>query len=386
MEGIIEGSTTATGTSTSNGSRSGGRVKDPVHEANLERTIRELKRMTAEAEATLNELKLNMAQNGTTPPPLTPLSSLHLLTRAYTSLSESDPTPLLPFPDSVLPALLALRKTSQTIAQTNSHLSSSSSLLDQQKRQLEDLKTEVREQNELHSALQARVELLRKGMEARKEMSPEEVAKQELEKMEDDKKRYDEETKKLVRELNWFIEEYLGPLLAAEEMGGPVVGEMMDLDGADLKKGFNARGKLRKSRAGNKKADDDDEERNGEGDKRQTRIDEIWGTGARVQKDHHQQQQQDGREGNRDNGNGNGNGKRKRERDEASAAGAEMRSLIEKLLNKSMDAGGDSSAAYVKIERETAAARFLVRSKVAVFHPRDATRLRLVDFGRELDD
>ena len=53
MEGIIQGST-ATATGTSNGS--GGRVKDPVHEANLERTIRELKRMTAEAEATLNEV------------------------------------------------------------------------------------------------------------------------------------------------------------------------------------------------------------------------------------------------------------------------------------------------------------------------------------------
>ncbi|KAL0475768.1 hypothetical protein QR685DRAFT_59142 [Neurospora intermedia] len=357
MEGIIQGST-ATATGTSNGS--GGRVKDPVHEANLERTIRELKRMTAEAEATLNELKQNIAQNGP-PPPLNPLSSMHLLTRAYTSLAESDPTPLLPFPDSVLPALLAIRKTSQTITQTNSYLSSSSTLLDQQKRHLEDLKTEVREQKELQEALQARVELLRKGMEAKKEMTPEELAKEELEKMEEERNRYDEETKKLVGELNWFIEEYLGPLLAAEEMGGPVVGEMMDLDAEDLEAGFNARGKLKKAKA--RKTDEEEE-----GDGRQRRIDEIWGA---------QNDQQEGRQG---------TGKRKRERDEASAAGAEMRSLIEKLLNKSMDAGGDSSAAYVKIERETAAARFLVRSKVAVFHPRDATRLRLVDFGRELDD
>lgn len=200
-------------------------------------------------------------------------------------------------------------------------------------------------------------------MEARKEMSLEEAAREELQKMEGERKKYDEETKKLVRELNWFIEEYLGPLLAAEEMGGPVVGEMMDLDAEDLEAGFNARGKLKKGRA--KKTDE-----NEEGDKKQRRIDEIWG-GAR-------EDQEEGRERN--------GGKRKREGDEASAAGAEMRTLIEKLMNKSMDAGGDSSAAYVRIEKETAAARFLVRSKVAVFHPRDATRLRLVDFGRELDD
>lgn len=351
MEGIIEGST-ATGV---NGS--GGRVKDPVHEANLERTIRELKRMTAEAETTLNELKQNIAQSGL-PPPSTPLSSLHLLSRAYTTLSESDPTPLLPFPDSVLPALLALRKTQKIISETNSHLSSSAASLDKQKRQLEDLKSEVREQKELHHALQERVEALRKGMELRKEISPEDLAKEELGRLEGEKKKYDEETKKLVRELNWFIEEYLSPLLAAEEMGGPVVGEMMDLDSESLEAGFNAHGKLKKSRS--KRGADE------EGENRQRRIDEIWGA---------QDDQQDGRQG-----------KRKRERDEASAAGAEIKSLIEKLLNKSMDAGGDSSAAYVRIERETAAARFLVRSKVAVFHPRDATRLRLVDFGRELDD
>ncbi|KAK3395945.1 hypothetical protein B0T20DRAFT_360120 [Sordaria brevicollis] len=356
MEGIIEGSTATQGTSNGNGSGSGsgGRVKDPVHEANLERTIRELKRMTAEAEATLNELKANIAQNGP-PPPSNPLSSLHLLTRAYTTLSESDPTPLLPFPDSVLPALLALRKTHQTISQTQSHLSSSSASLEKQKRHLENLKTEVREQKELHHALQERVEALRKGMESRKEMSPEEVAQEELNKIEGEKKRYDDETKKLVRELNWFIETYLAPMLAAEEMGGPVVGEMMDLDSEMLEAGFNARGQPKKSKP-----------KDGEGDKdgRQRRIDEIWGA-------------QD---------QGERQGKRKRERDEAGAAGQEMKSLIEKLLNKSMDAGGDSSAAYVRIERETAAARFLVRSKVAVFHPRDAKRLRLVDFGRELDD
>lgn len=197
-------------------------------------------------------------------------------------------------------------------------------------------------------------------------MTSEELAAEKLAKLEGERKKYDEETKKLVRELNWFIEEYLGPMLAAEEMGGPVVGEMMDLEVEDLERGFNARGKLKKGRAGKKGGEGED----GDGDKRQRRIDEIWGgDGA-----------QDDQEG------GGRQGKRKREGDEASAAGAEMKSLIEKLLNKSMDAGGDSSAAYVKIERETAAARFLVRSKVAVFHPRDATRLRLVDFGRELDD
>ena len=37
-------------------------------------------------------------------------------------------------------------------------------------------------------------------------------------------------------------------MLAAEELGGPVVGDMMDIDGQDLEAGFNAQGKLKKSK------------------------------------------------------------------------------------------------------------------------------------------
>ena len=66
--------------------------------------------------------------------------------------------------------------------------------------------------------------------------------------------------------------------------------------------------------------------------------------------------------------------------------GLDLRELTEELVRSLMESGGDSSAAYVRVERDSAAARFLVRSRVAQFHPKDATRLRLIDFGGELDD
>ena len=96
--------------------------------------------------------------------------------------------------------------------------------------------------------------------------------------------------------------------------------------------------------------------------KRQGRIDEIWGV-------------QDGE-----------NRRRQSKRDEATAAAEEMRDLTELLLNSLIEARGDGSAAFVTLPKESAAARFLVRANVAEFHPRDASRLRLVDFGREIDD
>lgn len=72
------------------------------------------------------------------------------------------------------------------------------------------------------------------------------------------------------------------------------------------------------------------------------------------------------------------------ERTEAKAAAWEMLGLVEELVAALK--GERGSGEYVVLKRESAAARFLVRAKVATFHPRDARRLRLVDFGRELDD
>jgi len=164
------------------------------------------------------------------------------------------------------------------------------------------------------------------------------------------KQQYDADRLKLLKSLNSFINSHMGPMLAAEDFGGPVVSAMMDIDTNDLAIGFNAHGKLR----AHKQLPDEDA--------RQRRIDDIWG-------DQQAQQQRGKQEGN-----------------EATAAGTELRTLIEQLLNNLVDSGGESSASYITISRESAAARFLVRAKVAQFHPRDSTKLRLVDFGRDLDD
>jgi hypothetical protein len=55
-------------------------------------------------------------------------------------------------------------------------------------------------------------------------------------------------------------------------------------------------------------------------------------------------------------------------------------------LNNLVEADGKGPGVYVDLPRESAAARFLVRSKCAQFHPKDARKLRLIDFGGEIDD
>jgi hypothetical protein len=279
---------------------------------------------------------------------------LDVMTTAYHDVTNSEP--FLPFPESVLPALVALRKTHEIIAESQAHIASQDISLEKARKLLEVEEAKLKDQKVLRDALQARLETLRSDCDSRMEMTPEQVAKEKFEELQQQKKRYDKDRSKLLKALNQFIDEHLGPMLAAEELGGPVVGDMMEVDDEVFASGFNAHGKVKKSK---ERVDEDS---------RQRRIDDIWGVGA----DH---------EGPR-RGKGRGNPQSK----EAAAAAAEMRELMEELLNSLMESGGDSSAAYVTISRESAPARFLVRSKVAEFHPKDATRLRLEDFGREFDD
>lgn len=254
--------------------------------------------------------------------------------------------PFLPFPGSILPALLALRKTHQTVEETKAFLASHNPELEQAERQLEADQANLRDQKLLADALEARTQRLKEDLDDAADIRPEDGALKRLAELKARRKTYNKETSKLMKALNNFINDHLAAMLAAEELGGPVVGDIMEIDSDTLAAGFNSQGKTQKAKRG---LDED---------KRQRRIDEIWGTA-------NEQERQDA--------------------DEVAAAATEMRQLTEELLNRLIEAGGDSSASYVELPRESAAARFLVRSKVAQFHPKDATKLKLIDFGRELE-
>ena len=123
----------------------------------------------------------------------------------------------------------------------------------------------------------------------------------------------------------------------------------MEIDDAMLEAGFNAGGKTKAPRGNSGK------------DKLQRRIDEIWGSRPSL------------------------DGQANEQWSEKQAAAAEIRDLVEQLLNSLVEAPNNGSGAYVQLQRESAASRFLVRSKLAQFHYRDAQKLRLLNFGGEID-
>ena len=267
---------------------------------------------------------------------------------AFDDVTTSDP--FFPFPDSVLPALLALRKTHQTIIESREYLAAQKSSLSEAARRLEASRADLEDQRALSTALRARIDELR-GPREDDSISAEDVARERISEVRQRRMFYDKETSRLLKAFKAFVDKELAPLLAAEELGGPVVGDMMDVDEDDLAGGFDSRGRPKKAKTSS-----------GNDDKRQRRLDELWGTGEAA--------------------GASGQGVW----DERVAAGTEMKRLTEDLLNRLLEAGGNTAAAYVKVDKESSSARFLVRSKVAQFHPRDATLLRLVDFGWEIDD
>jgi len=222
--------------------------------------------------------------------------------------------------------------------------------LNKTQKRLEKEQADLDDANLIQTDLETRISSLQGAIDERTQKSPGEIAKDMIRELKKKKSYYDSETGKLVKAFNKFIDEHLAPMLAAEELGGPIVGEILDIDDEMLEAGFSAQGKAKKSKA------------NPNEDKRQRRIDEIWGPKPDEDRS------------------------AKEPWNEKQAAAAEMRELTEELLNSLVEADGTGPGAYVELRRESAAARFLVRSKVAQFHPRDARKLRLVDFGGDFDD
>ena len=298
----------------------------------------------------MEQLRANASQWDVEPlsDPASHLLQLRQLTAAYESLSAKEP--VLPQPDSPLPSLLALRITFQTAQASKAELAATTQRLEQLEQRVAQEQADLDSAKLIQTTLTARITFLETAIQERTQKPPSQVAKDMLQELKRRKEKYDKDTGRLVKQFNKFIDKHLAAMLAAEELGGPVVGQLLDVDQDDFETGFSASGKGK-------------HRKDGQGDgKRQRRIDDIWGAQRNEQ------------------------GEERETFDEKTAAAGEMRELTEELLNSLVEAGSGRGDGYVQLKRESAAARFLVRSKVAQFHPRDARKLKLIDFGRDLDD
>ncbi|KAL1970110.1 hypothetical protein VTN77DRAFT_6515 [Rasamsonia byssochlamydoides] len=261
--------------------------------------------------------------------------------KAYDALLQSEPD--LPAPDSPLPLLLALRETSRVVEESKASVANLQESLAANRQRLKSEEDDLRDAKLITQGLEDRIQRLQEERAQKATKDPSQLATELIEAERKRNAELDRATAELRKALDRFVDEHLASMLAAEDLGGPTVGDAMDIPDATLEAGYTHHGKPKKPKSSTQEDDEDPT---------QQRIDRFI------------RRERDGNEAAPAN---------KRE-----AAAAEMRSLLDSLL--------EAGSSYIDLPRESAASRFLVRAKVAQLHPRDARRIRLIDFGRTLED
>ena len=241
----------------------------------------------------------------------------------------------LPSTDSVLPSLLALEETSHLVQETKVSVRLAAEQLSVNRERLRVEDANLRDSQSIANGLRERIEEIRNESARKEEQTPSQIAREHLAQQKKQNKDLDRSSASLKVSLDTFIDDTLAPMLAAEDMGGPTVGDALEVSDSTLKAGYTASGKPKKQK---------------------DPADAEGGSQQRI--DHFLQRNADEAPAN------------KRE-----TAAKEMHTLLEAMLE---------TGSYIDLERDSASSRFLVRAKVAQFHPRDARRLRLIDFGRSL--
>lgn len=269
--------------------------------------------------------------------PWTRVSQAKRAERAYDSLLQAQDE--LPATASVLPSLIAIEETLQLIKESKVSVSMTAEKLSTDRERLRMEESNLRDSRAIASGLRERIQRIRNANARKQEQTPSQVAQEVVKEQKKRNRELGRASADLKVSLDEFIDETLAPMLAAEDLGGPTVGDALEVSDAALKAGYTAHGKPKKQKQPAESVDGT-----------QQRIDQFIRRNQDVS-----------------------NPTNKRE-----AAATEVHDLLNTLL--------DAGTSYVDLKRDSAASRFLVRAKVAQFHPRDARRLRLIDFGRALGD
>ncbi|EFQ99089.1 hypothetical protein MGYG_02103 [Nannizzia gypsea CBS 118893] len=338
----------------------------------IDKTLRGLREQVQRQELALRKLRASVNPLELPRPHLQPnerLAQTRRAIQAYKSLLSGGELQL-PAPDSPLNGLLAIQEAQRLVREFKHTIPSTAEQLVRDRERLKAEEANLRDANAITTELQRRIRDIRQNGgaedEAGRKKSKQDLNRAAKELIKEQRRKgveIDEKTAELQNALKEFIEEHLAPMLAAENMGGPVVGDQIEVSDSALEAGYTARGKERKaSRTSDKQI--------ASSKKQQQRIDELLHRGKRRSR----------------NARRDGEDEEENEEDVAKtsnpreAAAEEMNSLLESLLNIA------ATSSYVELDEDSAASRFLVKAKIAQFHPRDSQKLRLIDVARELAD
>ncbi|KAF7593503.1 hypothetical protein BBP40_011414 [Aspergillus hancockii] len=243
------------------------------------------------------------------------VSQVRRAKKAYDSLLKSETE--LPSSGSPLPSLLAAEEISRLVKESKLSVSMTADKLSINRQRLKVEEANLRDAQAIRDGLQKRIGSIREQQANKEQKSPSQLAQDLVEQQQDKKEELDKATEDLKASLYNFVEETLAPMLAAEDLGGPTVGDAVNFSDETLERGYTSHGKPKKPKASVTVNNDSG----------QRRIDELI-RGQASQGDNQGQNRVNRRE----------------------TAATEMHELLTALL----DAGS-----YIDLPRESANARFL---------------------------
>ncbi|KAI9666663.1 MAG: hypothetical protein M1821_004599 [Bathelium mastoideum] len=309
-------------------------------EARLDQTVKDLQDKVVEQRRALEQVQAPRIPSAN---PLERLQQLRAIKASYDFLTNSKPS--LPSVESPLPAVLATQVAQRKIVSTKEAISELQSRLTHARRRLEEEERNLKDNELIAAKLHERIARVRQVRDEQLHKSSADIVNEQVHAKQAQKEQYEQEIKSQHQALENFVDNLLAPLVAAEELGGPTVGDLIDVSVEMLENGFSAQGKPKsasRSSSATKKG--------------QMRLDKHGNLVRDVVEEPSSQK----------------------------AAVVGLKELLNELLDASF--GSSTSGRYITLQRDSAAVRFLVRTKIAQFHPKDARRLRLIDDGRALDD
>ncbi|KAL4909193.1 hypothetical protein BDW74DRAFT_174400 [Aspergillus multicolor] len=236
-----------------------------AYEKKLDNTLKELQERVRQQEEDLRKLRAansnDISDIGTDP--ASRIAQIQRAKKAYDSLLKSETN--LPEPESPLPSLIALDETSRIITEGKVSISATAEKLASARQRHKAEEANLRDAQSIRDGLRRRIDNIRKDKSASRERLPSEVARELLEQQRRKKDNLDEDMARIRAALHKFCDEVLASMIAAEDLGGPAVGDVAEVSDVTLAAGYTRHGKPKKPKA----VEDDGQENN------QHRIDDM---------------------------------------------------------------------------------------------------------------
>lgn len=176
--------------------------------------------------------------------PWSRLSQVQRAKRAYDSLLSSDNE--LPTPGTPLPSLLTIEEIFRLVKESKVSVSMTAEKLSTNRQRLKTEEANLQDAQAIRRGLEERITRIKSEKSKKQEKTPSQLAQEFIEQKQQKNEELDQDVEDMKSSLHKFVDGQLAAMLAAEDLGGPTVGDAMEIPDTMLEAGYTSHGKPKK--------------------------------------------------------------------------------------------------------------------------------------------